>query len=165
MGDHLGDPITPTAEEDPTNMLAAALTHLTDVVQSLQGEMTRMQAQMASSPPVQGTSVPQTVPATAPTAQAVSASQVTGKLKLLQPKPHGNSQQPGAVENFIFECEQHFIGMDVPEDKRVFYASGLLEGPLKTWWRHACTVAQAAGTLDTLFVWSTFRAELLARFM
>jgi hypothetical protein len=66
-------------------MLAAALTHLTDVVQGLQGEMTRMHAQMASSSPFQGTSAPQTVPAAAPTAQAVSASQVTGKLKLPQP--------------------------------------------------------------------------------
>jgi hypothetical protein len=47
--------------------------------------------------------------------------------------------------------------MGIPDDKRVFFAFGLLDGPIKTWWRHTCTVAQSAGTLNTLFVWGIFR--------
>jgi hypothetical protein len=48
--------------------------------------------------------------------------QVTGKLKLPNPKSFSSPQHPGAVENFLFDCEQFFIGMGVPEDKRVFFA-------------------------------------------
>jgi hypothetical protein len=64
------------------------------------------------------------------------------------------------VENYLFDNEQYFVGMDVPEDRKVFFASGLLEGATKTWWRHPYHVAQEAGTLDTLFVWDTFRTML-----
>jgi hypothetical protein len=44
----------------------------------------------------------------------------------------------------------------------VFFASVLLEGSAKTWWRFLC---QRAGLeLDTLFVWQTFHDQLLDRF-
>jgi hypothetical protein len=94
----------------------------------------------------------------------VDSSQVTGKLKLPQPKTFSSLQHPGAVENFLFKCGQHFIGMNVAADKQVFFASSLLDGPLKTWWRHTCTTAQTAGTLDDLFVCDTFESMLLVRF-
>jgi hypothetical protein len=79
--------------------------------------------------PVQGTgpSVPASV-----AAQIATAGQITWKLKLPQPKPFRDSFTPGAVENFLFDNEQYFIGMDVPEDRKVFFASGLLEGATNT---------------------------------
>jgi hypothetical protein len=40
----------------------------------------------------------------------------------------------------------------------------LLDGSVKTWWRHTCTIHRAAGTLDTLYAWATFYALLLERF-
>jgi hypothetical protein len=142
-------------------MLTAALSHLTDVVQGLQSQMTHVQAQLAASPP---TPVPQGVPPEVHASHAASTDQVTGKLKLPQPKPLRDTEQPGAVEKFIFDCEQYFLGMHVPDDRRVFFASGLLDGVYKTWWRHACTIAQQSGTLEALFEWDAFRRELLARF-
>jgi hypothetical protein len=54
---------------------------------------------------------------------------------------------PDRDKNFLFDCERFFIGMSVPQDKRVFFASCLLDRPVKTWWRHTCTVRRAAGTL------------------
>jgi hypothetical protein len=146
---------------DPdTTAMAAAITQLTGLVQGLQGQMAHMQNHMAAAP-VQniGPSVPASV-----AAQTATAGQVTRKLKLPQPKPFRDSSTPGAVENFLFDNEQYFISMDVPEDRKVFFASGLLEGATKTWWHHACHVAQEAGTLDTLFVWDTFRTMLMDRF-
>lgn len=163
MGDTLPDS-SPIPEVEPTSLLAAALTQLTDVVQGLQSQMTHVQAQLAASPPTQNPNPVQGVPSEAHAAYAASAEQVTGKLKLPQPKPLRDTQQPGAVENFIFDNEQYFLGMHVPDDRRVFFASGLLEGVYKTWWRHACAIAQQSGTLEALFEWDAFRTELLARF-
>jgi hypothetical protein len=54
--------------------------------------------------------------------------------------------------------------MGILDYKWVFFASGLLDGPIKTWWRHTCKIAQSAGTLDTLFMWSTLRTMLLSQF-
>jgi hypothetical protein len=145
--------------------VTAAITQLAGLVQSLQGEVVRMQSQLTTGTSSQtGIGVPDAVPGDAHASQVIVTSQVMGKLKLPQPKSFSSSQHSGAVENYLFDCEQYFTGMGIPDDKRVFCAAGLLDGPIKTWWRHTCTVAQAAGTLDTLFVWGTFRAMLLCRF-
>jgi hypothetical protein len=127
---------------------------------------------MATPAPVQADGMPAqgaegvllSAPVATQAAQAVRVDQVIWKLKLPHPKSFSFPQHPGAVENFLFDCEQFFIGMSIPEDKRVFFASGLLDGPIKTWWRHICTVHQAAGTLDSLYDRSIFHALLLARF-
>jgi hypothetical protein len=170
MKDHV---IAPTNDPEVVfQATIAQLTTLTGLVQDLQSEISRMQAHMAAPAPAEAGGVPAhgagdagpSVSVAVQRAHAGSADQVTGKLKLPQPKSFSSSQHPGAMENFLFNCEQFFIGMSVPADKKVFFASGLLDGPIKTWWRHTCTVHQASGTLDTLYDWSTFHALLLARF-
>jgi hypothetical protein len=166
MGDNIiHDGITEGGQVDPTSM-QAAIAQLASLVQNLQGEVVRMQNHLSSAAPVTtGESTPETVPSVVQAAQTASTSpQVMGKLKLSQPKTFSSPQHPGAVENYLWNCEQYFVGMGIPDDRRVFYASGLLDGPIKTWWRHTCTVAQASGTLDRLYVWSTFRTMLLDRF-
>jgi hypothetical protein len=69
---------------DPdTTAMAAAITQLTGLVQGLQGQMAQMQSHMAAAA-MQSTepSGPASV-----AAQTATAGQVTGKLKLPQPKP------------------------------------------------------------------------------
>jgi hypothetical protein len=157
MGDNVFDP-------HPSAMVAA-INQLTGLVQGLQKELYQVRAQLAhGTSHVQASPSTSSVPAGVPTAYAVDSSQVTEKLKLPQPKTFSSPQHPGAVENCLFECRQYFIGMSVAADKQVFVALSLVDGPLKTWWRHACTTAQTADTFDDLFVWDTFESVLLARF-
>jgi hypothetical protein len=79
-----------------------------------------------------------------------------------QPKSF-DSHKPGAVENFVFDCEQYFVGMGIPAEKKVFYASGLLDGSVKSWWRFLCE-SYGPNRLPELYQWDVFRAHLLARF-
>jgi hypothetical protein len=56
--------------------------------------------------------------------------------------------------------------MGVPADRRVFFASGLLEGSVKTWYRFL--TEQASGNpedMAKLQDWDTFSALLWSRFM
>jgi hypothetical protein len=122
------------AFEPDTSAMAAALTQLTGLVQGLRGDLNNMRAQLQAGgvPPVQAGPSTSAVPAGVPTAPAVDSSRVTGKLKLPQPKTFSSPQHPCAVENFLFECRQYFVCMGVAADKQVFFASSLLDGPLKT---------------------------------
>ncbi|GAQ89949.1 hypothetical protein KFL_005810010, partial [Klebsormidium nitens] len=66
-----------------------------------------------------------------------------------------------AVENFIFDCEMYFQGMETPVDKQVYLAASLLTGSAKSWWRYTCL---AHGGNETLYSWDAFSDELLSRF-
>jgi hypothetical protein len=43
---------------------------------------------------------------------------------------------PGAVENFLFDCEQYFKAVPMVDKKYVLFAATLLEGSGKTWYRY-----------------------------
>jgi hypothetical protein len=104
----MGDNTPEVSLPPPDQVMQAAisqLTQLTGLVQGLQAEVARMQTQLPSSSsqpadaPMQG--VDGTPPAVPTVVQAVpaSADQVTGKLKLPQPKSFSSPEHPGAVEN------------------------------------------------------------------
>ena len=87
-----------------------------------------------------------------------------GRLKLMRPKSYTGQAHPGAVENFLFDCRQYFLGMEVSDpDKRILFAVSLLEGVAKSWWRF---YAEQIGRehVAPILTWENFEAKLQARF-
>jgi hypothetical protein len=154
----MGDQQEVTA--DPL-VMQAAITQLAGLVTGLQSELHRLTAQVETRPEQ---APPRVTPAAQGQGTQTASREVTGKLKLPLPKSFSGSSQPGAVENFLFDCEQYFIGMDVAADKQVLFAAGLLEGGAKSWWRYMCQRLEGTEDLVELYTWSSFHAELLARF-
>ena len=160
MGDSF-DPFDPSATAagatqpvgvDPI-IMQTTINQLVGVVTGLQEEVQRLQAAQAT-PPTAGTAhIP---------GNMVSMDREDSKLKIAMPKSYDGSQQTGAAENFLFDCEHYFMAKQIQSDKRVYFASALLEGPAKTWWRFLCH--RKGDEIDTLLVWGTFRAQLLDRF-
>jgi hypothetical protein len=134
---------------DTNAMMQAALTQLTGMVSGLQGEVQRLQAQLGER---------EQAPAPPPPSE-VHISQGS-KPKLPLPDKYDGSSQAGAVENFLFKCDQYFLGMDTPVEKRVYFASGLLTGAGASWWRFTCMASQD----NSLYEWGMFKEQLLARF-
>ena len=105
----------------------------------------------------------------APQAQAAAGLPTNGapfqaRLERMKPKTDGGGWQPGAVDNFIFDCEQYYAGMEVTDPlKQVFFAVSLLEGVAKAWWRfHKEQVRnRLVADIDT---WEEFAGHLRARF-
>lgn len=150
MGDGQGD----------TNaMMQAALTQLTGMVSGLQGEVQRMQAQINARDQASAPASAPPAPSSAPVGTVHVQGSKTPKLPF--PKEYDGSSQPGAVENFLFRCEQYFRGMSTPADKQVVFASGLLAGTASSWWRFTC---MAHIDDESLYEWDTFSAQLLGRF-
>lgn len=144
--------VDPTVEvnlEDPAAM-QATIQQLVGMVSSMQGELQRLQSQTPASA------------AHVPLASPALSSDGDSKLKIPTPKAYDGSQAPGAVENFLFDCDQYFVAKHTPADKQVFFAAALLEGVAKTWWRFLCH--KAGAQVDILYDWSTFHAQLLDRF-
>jgi hypothetical protein len=143
------------ASGDPAAM-QATISQLVGAFAGLQNDVQHLLQQRTNEP-----SNP-TPPLNAMPAMVSSLTDGDSKLKLPTPKSYDGSQTPGAVENFLFDCEQYFVAKGIPSDKQVFFASALLEGSAKTWWRFLC---QRPGLeLDTLFVWQTFHDQFLDRF-
>jgi hypothetical protein len=85
------------------------------------------------------------------------------RAKFPIPKGYGGSKVPGAVENFLFDCEQYFKAVPMVDKKAVLFAATLLEGSGKTWYRYR--VEQAArGYLSEIETWVDFKKELTSRF-
>ena len=154
--------------------LQAAIGQLTGVVAEMAGQMQHMQAQLeeqrATAAAAGGAGVPSMEPAAevqvpvpvAGVPGAGTAGQAGGRnLRLKFPEVYDGSSTAGAVENFIFDCQMYFQGMETPADKQVFLAAGLLTGSAKSWWRYTCL---AHGGNETLYSWDAFSAELLSRF-
>ena len=115
-----------------------------------------MQQNQQEQPPIPHTHGAVTLPTNGGPFQA--------RLKLMKPKPYGGSSQPGAVDNFIFDCEQYFEGMEVPDPpKQIFFAVSLLEGVAKAWWRFYKDQVKnrLVANIDT---WEGFAGHLRARF-
>ena len=116
---------------------AVMLTELAGLVHGLQGEVRRLaEVQAATATAAREAPPVPTVVHTVP--EPVVNREVTGKLKLPQPKTFNGSSTVGAVENFLFDCMRYFRGMHISADAQVDYAVGLLEGGAKTWWRFIC---------------------------
>ena len=144
---------------DPATML----TELAGLVAGLQGEVRRLAEVQAAAAVAahEALPVPQPVPQNP---EPVVNREVTGRLKLPQPKPFNGSSTVGTVENFLFDCERYFQGMHIPADAQVLYATGLLEGGAKTWWRFICQRLERTPEHELLMDWSYFHDELIARF-
>ena len=146
-------------QSDTSAMMQAAMTQLTGMVSGLQGEVQRLQAELAETRE-QAAAATTSVPA--PTmAAGVQAAQGASKIKLPTPDKYDGSSQPRAAENFLFRCEQHFLGMSIPADKQVLFAAGLLTGGAASWWRFTC---MAHAGEESLYDWDEFSEQLLARF-
>jgi hypothetical protein len=118
MGDH---------QSDAAAMMQAAVTQLTGMVSGLQGEVQRSQVELAKTRE-------QTAAASVqPPALTVVAGSKEPKVKLSIPEKYDGSSQPGAAENFLFWCEQYFLGMDTPADKQVLIAACLLIDGAASW--------------------------------
>ena len=79
------------------------MAQLVGLVSTLQGEVQSLRAEVAA-----GVSA-------APAEQVhQTPDTVRGKIKLPYPKTFSGSSQPGAVENFLFDCELYFRGMHTP---------------------------------------------------
>lgn len=143
--------------------LQAAIDQLTGVVAGMAGQMHQMQAQLEEQRATAGApgsaGVPLGVPAEVQVPNTVPGAGKPPKLPF--PKVFDGSSTPGAVENFVFDCEQYFMGMGTPADKQVILAAGLLGGGAKSWWRYTCL---SRGGDMTLYAWSVFSTELLSRF-
>jgi hypothetical protein len=140
---------------DTSTMMQAALTQLTGMVSGLQGEVHRLQAQLGKK---EQTAASHHAPV--PEAHVTQGSH-TKDPKLPMPDKYDGSSQSGAVENFIFRCEQYFRGMRTPDDRKVYFAAGLLTQSAASWWRFTC---MSHGGDDTLYEWDVFSAQLLTRF-
>ncbi|GAQ84542.1 putative retrotransposon protein [Klebsormidium nitens] len=149
--------------------LQAAIGQLTEVVAEMAGQMQHMQAQLeeqrATAAAAGGAGVPPMEPAAeaqVPAAGVPGAGIPGGKnLRLRFSEVYDGSSTAGAVENFIFDYEMYFEGMDTPVDKQVYLAAGLLTGSAKSWWRYT---GLAHGGNQTLYSWDAFSGELLSRF-
>jgi hypothetical protein len=130
--------------------MQAAIAQLAGFVTGLHSELHRLTAQVETRP--EQTAPPVPLAAQGQETQAANR-EVTGKLKLPLPKSFSGSSQPGAVENFLFDCEQYFIGMDVAANKQVLFAAGLLEGGAKSWWRYMCQRLEGTEDLAELYTW------------
>lgn len=149
----------PQAVIDPAMML----TELAGLVHGLQGEVRRLaEVQAATATAAREAPPVPTVVHTVP--EPVVNREVTGKLKLPQPKTFNGSSTVGAVENFLFDCMRYFRGMHISADAQVDYAVGLLEGGAKTWWRFICMRLEGTPEEDLLQDWTYFHDELIARF-
>lgn len=120
--------------------------------EQLRGEVGRLQTELTGHQQTQQAEQPR---------PAAATIEGLGRPKMPKPKSYDGSQLPGAVENFVFDCSQYFVGMTYPVSLRVCFASSLLEGSAKTWWRFVCE--QTPDAL-TLYTWEMFSAALTARF-
>jgi hypothetical protein len=148
MGDH---------QSDAAAMMPAAVTQLTGMVSGLQGEMQMLQAELAETREQAAAASVQ------PPAPTVVAGSKEPKVKLPIPEKYDGSSQPGAAKNFLFRCEQYFLGMDTLADKQVLFAAGLLIDCAASWWRFSC-MNHDSDSQALLYDWDEFRALLLARF-
>jgi hypothetical protein len=142
--------------------MQAAITQLAVLVTGLQREVKLTTLQSVSAP-VQQTSLT-TASDHGQGNRTTASSEVTRKLKLPLPKSFHGSSTAGAVENLLSDCEQYFFGMSVAADRQVLFAAGLLGGSAKSWWRFLCQRLEGTDEHASLYLWSYFHAELLARF-
>ncbi|GAQ92802.1 hypothetical protein KFL_011450010, partial [Klebsormidium nitens] len=133
--------------------MQATIQQLVEVVSSMQGEIHRFSSQ---------TPTPAVAPAPVHHASPAVTSDGDSRLKIPTPKAYDGSQASGAVENFLFGCEQYFVAKQTPADKQVFFAAASLEGIAKTWWRFLCQ--KAGARVDALYDWNVFHDQLLDRF-
>ncbi len=137
----------------------AAIDQLTGVVANMANQVQFLQAQLEGQRATAEVLAENVPVAEAQVPNVVHSTSKNPKLKF--PESFDGSSTPGAVENFIFDCEMYFKGMKTPVDTQVLFAAGLLSGSAKSWWRYTC---QAHPGDLTLFVWDAFSAELLSRF-
>lgn len=86
------------------------------------------------------------------------------RLKVPKPKPYDGKTSIGAVENFLFDCEQYFKATLISEDsQKILFATSMLEGIAKIWWRFL--LGQAEQNHEAaISTWSEFSRNLQERF-
>lgn len=86
------------------------------------------------------------------------------RLKVPKPKPYDGKTSTGAVENFLFDCEQYFkASLIIDESQKLLFATSMLEGIAKTWWRFQLEQAEK-GYHQIITTWDEFVEELKGRF-
>lgn len=85
-------------------------------------------------------------------------------VRFPKPKPYDGKAITGAVENFLFDCEQYFGATNIQDaDRRILFAASQLEGVAKTWWRYQVEQVQR-GFVAPVVTWQDFRGVLTSRF-
>ena len=56
-------------------------------------------------------------------------------MKVLDPKPYQGSRSSKELENFLWDVEQYFRAVDIPEEEKVSITSMYLTGDAMLWWR------------------------------
>ncbi|XP_027156075.1 uncharacterized protein LOC113756717 [Coffea eugenioides] len=84
-----------------------------------------------------------------------------GKVKVPEPKPYQGSRSSKDLENFLWDVEQYFKAVDVPEVEKVTIASMYLSGDAKLWWR----MMQSDPTRPKVDTWDVLKEELKKQFL
>ncbi|XP_027150169.1 uncharacterized protein LOC113750389 [Coffea eugenioides] len=84
-----------------------------------------------------------------------------GKVKVPEPKPYQGSRSSKDLENFLWDVEQYFKAVDVPEVEKVSIASMYLSGDAKLWWR----TMQSDPTRPKVETWDVLKEELKKQFL
>ena len=86
------------------------------------------------------------------------------KIKVPEPKSFQGSRSAKELENFLWDMEQYFKAVHIPDEERVPMTSMYLMGDAKLWWRTRSQEDQN-GDKPAIVEWEVLKKELRAQFL
>jgi len=88
----------------------------------------------------------------------------TSKVRVPEPKPFEGARNAKELENFLWDMEQYFKAVRVPEAEQVTVTSMYLTGDAKLWWRSRLDDDMSSGR-PLIETWETLKKELKDQFL
>ncbi|TXG51266.1 hypothetical protein EZV62_023790 [Acer yangbiense] len=86
------------------------------------------------------------------------------KIKVPEPKQFNGSRNVKELENFLWDMEQYFKAVRIPDREQVSITSMYLSGDAKLWWRTRMADDLSAGR-PSIVVWESLKKELKNQFL
>ncbi|XP_070022398.1 uncharacterized protein [Nicotiana sylvestris] len=86
------------------------------------------------------------------------------KLRIPEPKAYGGARSAKELENFLWDMEQYFQAVRVPDDEKVTITPMYLTDNAKVWWRTRVAEVESAG-LPKIKTWEMLKKELKSQFL
>ncbi|MGN6618759.1 MAG: hypothetical protein ACTHJ5_16415, partial [Ilyomonas sp.] len=93
-----------------------------------------------------------------------ATSTLVGGIKPKKPDSFGGIRKQ-RVDLWVFELDQYFAAVGMPNDRKVAYAASSLQGPAATWWRaHVLQAATPNSGVHLITTWQEFSDRIIAQF-